>query len=178
MFNFSSGPSEIERLLQTEKTFSDWPVWQSIGDSIDGAFSFATGVAIGGVSAPGVRVRSIASRGLPARDLIVQLEILCDRNWAHACRLEYLPVRGHFNPFNRRDLPRTIGAGISHIHRFADNWAYGGLSALSPTANLPVARALEPPPSSVKNFFRIVAAEIGIPDFENIEPPRWQGRLL
>jgi len=177
MLTAATAIEEIRKILEQEKTFSEWPAWVADSNPREGRLSFVTGIATGGVSFPGFRIRGSAPQGVVGRDVVLQVEaLLGSRRWLHISRIEYKPLGGHLNPFSRRDVPRQIPPGVSHVHGFEDN-AVLGLDAFSPTSNLPIARILDPSPTSLRGFLRSAGTMLAIPDFEHIDSPPWQGRL-
>lgn len=177
MYLRTTAIDDIGRMLEQDKTFTEWPTWEAIGTRSLGQWKFVTGLAVDGIGLSGVRIIGTALQGTMDREVTVQMKALVGNHWLHICRLDYRPLGDHKNPLNRRDLRRKIDAGTSHVHRFADNVHGGSLDGLHPRSNLPAAVAIDPPPLSVRKFFVIVGETLGIPDFAHIDPPDWQGGL-
>lgn len=177
MFSRATALSEIAAVLRSEKNFSPWPDgWIFNKSGHNNRFSFVATFAITGIDVAGFRLVGHAPGDQFEEDVIFQFQALLSGRWRPVERFEYRPLGGHRNPRNRRDLASYIEDGTSHVHRFQDN-ASLGLSAIE-RDNLPLARTLEPPPSSLNEFRRIVAGASGVPDLVHIEWPEWQGRLL
>lgn len=175
MFYAATAVPDIQAMLALPKTFTEWPTWEMRGTGSSAEWGFVSGLAHDGIGIDGVRIRGVAIADVMDRELTVQLEALVSGRWLHVARADYRPLHAHMNPFDRKDLVRTIPAGSSHFHHFVDNSREGLLDGLRPNGNLPAARAIEPPPSSVRRFFAIVGSELGVLDFDSVQPPDWQG---
>lgn len=177
MYLRATAVDDIAKMLAQEKTFTDWPIWEARGTRSQGQWAFLATLAVDGVGLPGVRIHATALQAMMDREVTVQMTALVVNQWLHVCRLDYRPLSDHRNPLDRRDLPRKIDAGTSHVHRFLDNVHGGSLDGLLPRSNLPAATVIDPPPQSVRKFFAIVGETLGIPNFAHIDPPDWQGGL-
>ena len=162
-------------MLARPKTFTEWPLWEMRGTGSSAKWEFVSGLAHEGIGIDGVRIRGVAMADIMDRELTVQLEAVVSSRWVHIARADYRPLHAHTNPFDRKDLVRSIPSDLSHFHQFADNTREGLIDDLRPNRNLPAARVIEPPPSSIRKFFAIVGSELGILDFDSVQPPDWQG---
>lgn len=177
MISPATAIAQIHELLAVEKSFVEWPSWTEHGSARGGRWQFVSTFEKGGVFIAGLRVRGSALRDVSNREVTVQVEAMVGSRWLHVFRADYQPLGDHKNPPDRRDLPRRILPGCSHVHSFADNVRNGKLDGLDPRSNLPSARIMDPEPSSVRAFFGMVGAMLSVPDFASIDPPAWQGGL-
>jgi hypothetical protein len=176
MFHRATAIAQLTVLLAQPKTFSEWPTWEAGGDGQAAHFKLVAGLSADGVDIAGLRLYGHVRQDGFGEDMVLMLHALLAGRWRPIERFEYLPLQGHWNPRDRRDFPARIDDGVSHAHRFADN-AGLGLSAFE-DGNLPLARPLEAPPSSLNDFRRIVSEALNVPDLNDVQWPEWQRRLF
>jgi hypothetical protein len=176
MFHRANAITELTALLARTKTLSPWPTWEAAGEGQAAHFKLVAGMSIDGVDIAGLRLYGHVPQDGFGDDMVLMLHALLAGRWRPIARFEYLPLQGHWNPRDRRDCPVSIADGVTHAHHFTDN-AGLGLTAFE-ERNLPLARPLEPPPSSLNEFRRIVSEAINVPDLNDVKWPEWQRRLF
>lgn len=176
MFNCATAIRDLTDLLSRPKTLSPWPTWEAAGDGQAAHFKLVSGLSVDGVDVAGLRLYGHVPQDGFGENMVLMLHALLAGRWRPIARFEYLPLQGHLNPRDRRDFPARIADGVSHAHCFTDN-AGLGLTAFEDN-NLPLARPLEPPPSSLNEFRRIVSEAINVADLNDVPWPEWQRRLF
>jgi hypothetical protein len=176
MFHRATAITELTALLAQTKALSPWPTWEAASEGQAAHFKLVAGLSVNGIDVAGLRLFGQVPKDGLGEDMVLMLQALLAGRWRPIERFEYQPLRGHLNPRDRRDFPSRIADGVSHAHRFMEN-AVLGLTAFEEN-NLPLARPLEPPPSSLNDFRRIVSDAINIPDLIAVPWPELQRRLL
>jgi hypothetical protein len=130
---------------------------------------------VDGEGIEGVRLRITAWPFRRQYDVTATLEVEGGRSFVTIARLDAWPPDGHLNGVSRqhRNLLNVPAEVIGdHVHRFEDN-ATLGRSAFAPHGNLPIARAIDKPITSFKQFLATVELEFNISGLRDWPSPQW-----
>ena len=133
---------------------------------------------LSGEGIEGARIRITAWPFRRQFDVTATMEAPGGRSFVTIARLDAWPPDPHENVSRPHRQMLGVPAQVigHHIHRFEDN-ARVGREAFAPFGNLPIARPIEGPIDSFRQFLDMVGKEFRIEGLADWPPPEW-GELI
>jgi hypothetical protein len=143
----------------------------------NGTLNMLLPLDIDGVTVQGLYLRCRARVDLPDEDVFFQLEYpFPGRRDAALARIEWRPLKGHYNSANAPGGLKLLKIAGSHHHSFALNWF--APEERMRAANLPIAEPIDPDPPDLSALLEFVSKSFRISDLDLISVPPWEKGLL